>query len=134
MVELGIHKGPKNPRQWHAGSIPAPGTINYMRSVMTLDKQLEILQAANEGKTIEYCIHGNWHILRDVKTYKFNFLDYDYRVKKQTKKVYLYALQNADNRISQTSFYFENEQQAKNKYPCWDVIKRLDYTELEIDE
>lgn len=101
---------------------------------MTLDEQLEILQAANEGKTIEYCIHGNWHILRDVKTYKFNFLDHDYRVKKQTKKVHLYVIKASNERISQTLHYYANEAEIMDKLPNCTIIKRLDYTELEIDE
>lgn len=101
---------------------------------MTLDKQLEILQAAKKGKVIEYCIHNNWYTLQDVKTYEFNFLEYDYRVKKQTKKVYLYAVQNFEKRISQTAYYYANEEELLDKLPNYTVIKRLDYTELEIDE
>lgn len=103
---------------------------------MTLDEQIEILQAAREGKEIEFLYKkpNEWLTknLKEVPT--FNFQDGKYRIKKQPKKVYLYVLKNDDNLISQTSFYLENEQQVKKRYPCWTIIKRLDYTELVIDE
>ncbi len=121
-------------RQWHAGSIPAPGTINYIRSVMTIDEQLEILLAAKEGKEIEYCIYNNWHTFRDAKIHRFNFDEYKYRIKKQTKKVYLFVIKSQDNKISNTFNYYSDKQEVLKKYPNFTIIKRLDYTELEINE
>ena len=101
---------------------------------MTLDEQLEILQAAKEGKEIEYCIYNNWHTFRDAKIHRFNFDEYKYRIKKQTKKVYLYVIKASNGRISQTTFYYSNEAEVIDKMPNCTIIKRLDYTELEIDE
>ena len=101
---------------------------------MTLDEQLEILQAAKEGKEIEYCIYNNWHTFRDAKIHRFNFDEYKYRIKKQTKKVYLFVIKSQDNKISNTFNYYSDKQEVLKKYPNFTIIKRLDYTELEIDE
>lgn len=103
---------------------------------MTLDEQIEILQAAKEGKVIEYLYQTPdiWRIKKIQELPTFNFQDGTYRIKKQTKKVHLYVIKASNERISQTLHYYANEAEIMDKLPNCTIIKRLDYTELEIDE
>lgn len=103
---------------------------------MTLDEQIEILQAAKEGKEIEFLYREpNEWLTKDLKEVpNFNFQDGKYRIKKKTKKVYLYVVKGSHGRISTTVHYYENEQEVQSYLPNCTIIKRLDYTEIEIDE
>ena len=103
---------------------------------MTLDEQIEILQAAKEGKEIEVfsTIYNQWETKNTTIDWEFNFIGTKYRIKKRTKKVYLYVVKASTGRISQTLHYYANEAEIMDKLPNCTIIKRLDYTELEIDE
>lgn len=103
---------------------------------MTLDEQIEILQAAKEGKEIEFLYREpNEWLTKDLKEVpNFNFQDGKYRIKKKTKKVYLYVVKGSHGRISTTVHYYETEQEVQSYLPNCTIIKRLDYTEIEIDE
>jgi hypothetical protein len=47
---------------------------------MTLDEQLEILQAAKRGEKIEYGYQDSWYEVLDTNKEAFNFASYYYRI------------------------------------------------------
>lgn len=99
---------------------------------MTYDEQIEILQAAKEGKEIEYyhITHNLWMTKNLEGSPNFDFRSGKYRIKKQVKKLYLYVVQDSLGRLLQMSEYYANDEEVRNKFPNFKIIKRLDYTEL----
>ena len=55
----------------------------------TLNEKIAVMQAALEGRTIEHRTHGfNWNVL-PVDDLSWNWLEVDYRVKREPRVVYL---------------------------------------------
>lgn len=53
---------------------------------MTIDEQISILQAAKEGKIIEWFLFNKgWHLIVDVVHHQFDFNNNNYRIKPEPK-------------------------------------------------
>lgn len=91
---------------------------------MTLDEQIAILQAAKEGKTIEWRVRLKGSCWQDYSsgTPRFDFTNYDYRIKHEPHE--LWAAINHDGVID----YWADDKQTlvdlTDKYPrSWKIVK-----------
>ena len=106
---------------------------------MTPQEMIDVIQAFQDGKQIEYKYHHAISITdwAEADSLCWNFKDRDYRIKpKQTKELYQFLLYNRQTKdyFSSDRFY-ENETEIKKQlYSCIEVIKRLDYTKITIEE
>ena len=108
---------------------------------MSPQEMIDVIQAHTHGKQIEF-LHKTENPLSKncwiiAKTPTWNFTSYNYRIKpKAPKTMYQYLLYSPSQQYVNTSgFYSSTEDVFKDyKNSCWTVIKRLDYTQIIIEE
>lgn len=111
---------------------------------MTLQEQLEIIQATIDGKEIEYysSINETWNKKDTKNRMTFNFQERKYRIKPEPKKeikLHQYLIQNLTTKeyISTTGYYPDInacKQSMKTSYTYWKIIDKLPHTEITVTE
>lgn len=108
-----------------------------------IEEMIEVLQAFQEGKSIEYRSHSN-DIWLPARTPAWQFKNHEYRIKpKEKKKVsmwqWLYSnkpFSGNDKYLYSTTLFFRNFEDAKKYADACEIeiMHRLDHTEIEVEE
>ena len=109
---------------------------------MTLQEQLEIIQAAIDEKEIEFysTVLKKWEIKDPTISPKFDFLDVKYRIKPEPKKeikLHQYLVKDLTTKVYiSTTGYYPDIDSCHKKYDqkYWKVIEKLQHTEITVTE
>ena len=103
---------------------------------MTPKEIINVVQAFEEGKEIEYeykNINQSWITTKDPT---WNFKTFDYRVKQKEKELYQYLIYNKEINSYQATFkYYQNSFDLQSELTSdWKIIQRLNHTKIIIKE
>ena len=103
---------------------------------MTPQEIINVVQAFEEGKEIEYLGKHTNNKWRTVETPGWNFDLFDYRVKQKEKELYQYLIYDKPSNIYHTtSRFYENAFDLQsNLSNNWEIIQRLNHTKVIIKE
>ena len=103
---------------------------------MTPKEIINVVQAFEEGKEIEYLGKHTNNKWRTVETPGWNFDLFDYRVKQKEKELYQYLLYNPKTKtyISSERFYENSFDLQSELTSSWKIIQRLNHTKVIIKE
>ena len=104
---------------------------------MTPQEIINVVQAFEEGKEIEYLGKHTNNKWRTVETPGWNFDLFDYRVKQKEKELYQYLIYKSQTNSYQATFrFYENsfDLQSKQIPSDWKIIQRLNHTKVIIKE
>ena len=103
---------------------------------MTPKEIINVVQAFEEGKEIEYQpIKKSFSWITIYKP-TWNFMFFDYRVKQKEKELYQYLIHIPQTNTYQTTFkFYENSFDAQSELTSdWKIIQRLNHTKVIIKE
>ena len=103
---------------------------------MTPKEIINVVQAFEEGKEIEYLGKHTNNKWRTVETPGWNFDLFDYRVKQKEKELYQYLIHNPQTNLYKTTYkFYENSFDVQSELPSdWKIIQRLNHTKVIIKE
>ena len=103
---------------------------------MTPKEIINVVQAFEEGKEIEYLGKHTNNKWRTVETPGWNFDLFDYRVKQKEKELYQYLIHNPQiNTYKTTIKFYENSFDLQLELTSdWKIIRRLNHTKVIIKE
>ena len=103
---------------------------------MTPKEIINVIQAFEEGKEIEYLGKHTNNKWRTVETPGWNFDLFDYRVKQKEKELYQYLIHNPQiNTYKTTIKFYENSFDLQLELTSdWKIIQRLNHTKVIIKE
>ena len=103
---------------------------------MTPKEIINVVQAFEEGKEIEYREKNSNVPWKVASTPCWNFLNYNYRVKQKEKELYQYLVRNPLTNTYQATYkFYENSFDLQSELtPDWKIIQRLNYTKVIIEE
>jgi len=103
---------------------------------MTPKEIIDVVQAFEEDKEIEYLGKHTNNKWKTVETPSWNFDLFDYRVKQKEKELYQYLLYNPKTKtyISSERFYENSFDLQSELASDWKIIQRLNHTKVIIRE
>ena len=103
---------------------------------MTPKEIINVVQAFEEGKEIEYQPKNKSFSWITVYKPSWNFDSFDYRVKQKEKELYQYLLYNPKTKtyISSERFYENSFDLQSELTSDWKIIQRLNHTKVIIKE
>lgn len=103
---------------------------------MTPKEIINVLQAFEEGKEIEYREKNSKIPWKVASTPCWNFHNYNYQVKQKEKELYQYLIYDKPSNIYHTtSRFYENAFDLQsNLSNNWEIIQRLNHTKVIIKE
>jgi hypothetical protein len=103
---------------------------------MTPKEIINVVQAFEEGKEIEFLGKHTNNKWKTVETPGWNFDLFDYRVKQKEKELYQYLLYNPKTKTYRSSSRFhENSFDLQSELASdWKIIQRLNHTKVIIRE
>ena len=103
---------------------------------MTPKEIIDVVQAFEEGKEIEFLGKHTNNKWKTVETPGWNFDLFDYRVKQKEKELYQYLIHNPQiNTYKTTIKFYENSFDLQLELTSdWKIIQRLNHTKVIIKE
>ncbi len=103
---------------------------------MTPKEIIDVVQAFEEGKEIEYREKNSKIPWKVASTPCWNFHNYNYQVKQKEKELYQYLIYDKPSNIYHTtSRFYENAFDLQsNLSNNWEIIQRLNHTKVIIKE
>jgi len=103
---------------------------------MTPQEMINVVQAFEEGKEIEYREKNSKIPWKVALTPCWNFHNYNYRVKQKEKELYQYLIYNSKlNNYQVTFLFYQNSFDLQSALTSdWKIIQRLNHTKVTIKE
>ena len=103
---------------------------------MTPKEIINVVQAFEEGKEIEYQPKNKSYPWDTITKPSWNFDHHNYRVKQKEKELYQYLVHNPQTNIYQATIkFYENSFDLQSELPSdWKIIQRLNHTKVIIKE